>query len=419
MRALAALCLACLWGIARAESTDAAAQGAIGHGFWSLFDGSRLPFIPVPEIDVDPNSGTTLGLIPVWLRTDEQRQIRRIIAPDVIYNPYFGYGARARVFAYPSDDVQWSVVGGGKQRVEREFDARYELGRRRSGDWSVACAAVFDRSGTPRFYGYGNRSPAIDETGYTKQQVYLQVRLGRNVTRQWQLAYTARLRSVEVSPGSLRGLVSIESRFGRLLGLGVNHEFLHRLSLNFDNRDDPTIPRHGVLLVAYTGVAANHGFMNSSLYSEAGFDGRGYWPLDATTTLAAHMALRYLPSAHHAPFWALSSIGGDASEIEGSQPLRGFGESRFYDRHAFSASMELRRRVWSMDAIGTHIDLELTPFADIGRVFHRAGTSPLSQLHVAGGLGMRAVASPTVVGYVDIGYGTEGLAAFTGISYPI
>jgi outer membrane protein assembly factor BamA len=405
--------------MARAGGTVAATDGATGHGFWSLFDGSRLPFIPVPEIDVDPDSGTTLGLIPVWLRTDDRQQIRRIIAPDVIYNPYFGYGARVRVFAYPSDDVQWSVVGGGKQRVEREFDARYESGRRRGGRWSLACAAVFDRSGTPRFYGYGNRSPAIDETGYTKQQSYLQVRMGRNLTQRWQLAYTARLRTVNITPGSLSGLVSIESRFGRLLGLGVNNEFLHRLSLNFDSRDDSTIPRHGVLLVTYAGVAANHGFVSSSLYSEAGFDGRGYWPLDAATTLAAHVALRYLPSTHHTPFWALSSIGGDASEIEGSQPLRGFGDSRFYDRNALSASMEMRRRIWSVDAVGTHIDLELTPFADIGRVFHRAGTPPLSQLHVVGGLGIRAVASPTVVGYVDLGYGSEGVAAFTGISYPI
>jgi hypothetical protein len=418
VRALPVLCLTCLWGLAGAGTTAAPAGDAHGHGFWSLFDGSRLPFIPVPEVDVDPNSGTTLGLIPVWLRTDEQ-QIRLIVAPDVIYNPNFGYGARARLFAYPSDDVQWSVVGGGKQRVEREFDARYESGRLRSGAWSVACAAVFDRSGTPRFYGFGNQSPAIDQTGYTKQQAYLQARLGRNLTRQWQLAYTLRLRTVDVTPGSLTRIASIESRFGRLLGIGVNNEFLHRLSVSFDNRDDATIPRRGVLLVAYAGIAASHGFMNASLYSELGFDARGYWPLDTATTLAIHLALRYLPSTHHTPFWALSSIGGDASEIDGSQPLRGFGDSRFYDRNLFSASWELRRRVWSLDAVGTHIDLELTPFADVGRVFRHAGASPLSQLHVVGGLGVRAIATPTVVGYVDIGYGSEGLAAFTGIYYPI
>jgi hypothetical protein len=31
---------------------------------------------------------------------------------------------------------------------------------------------------------------------------------------------------------------------------------------------------------------------------------------------------------------------------------------------------------------------------------------------------MRAVAKPFIVGYVDIGYGGEGIAVFSGINYP-
>src|SRR5689334_21054999 len=44
------------------------------------------PFIPIPEIDTDPNGGTTIGLLPVFLLTDAQQQIRRIIAVDITYN---------------------------------------------------------------------------------------------------------------------------------------------------------------------------------------------------------------------------------------------------------------------------------------------------------------------------------------------
>jgi outer membrane protein assembly factor BamA len=404
-----------MWGCAQAGTAPPLAD----HSFWSLFDGTRLPFIPVPEIDVDPNSGTTLGLIPVWIRTDEQQQIRRIIAPDLIHNPYFGYGSRARIFAYPSADVQWSVVGGGKQRVEREFDARYEAGRLRNAPWSMAFNAVFDRSGTPRFYGFGNQSRTTDQTNYTRQLAYLQAAVGRNFSPRWQLSYTFRARTVEVTPGSLAAIASIESRFGRLAGFGTSHDTSHRLALIFDDRDDETIPRQGVRLVAYAGMAAAQGFLNSSLYSEAGIDTRGYWPLGAATTVAAHLALRFLSSSHHAPFWALSSLGGDdASNIDGSQPLRGFGDSRFHDRHAFSANCEWRQKVGSAQAVGTRIDLELAPFVDIGKVFGRARAPALSKLHTVGGLGVRAIAAPTVVGYVDLGYGSEGLAVFTGINYP-
>ncbi len=57
------------------------------------------PFIPVPEIAVDPNSGTTIGLIPTWVSTDENHNVSRIIAPDIIYNPNFGL-RRARAYFF-------------------------------------------------------------------------------------------------------------------------------------------------------------------------------------------------------------------------------------------------------------------------------------------------------------------------------
>jgi hypothetical protein len=152
--------------------------------------------------------------------------------------------------------------------------------------------------------------------------------------------------------------------------------------------------------------------------SEAGVDGRGFWPIAPQTILAVHTSLRYLPSAHAVPFWALSSLGGDASVIGGEQPLRGFGEGRFYDRDSFSTSVELRRTVASFNAISTHVDMELTPFVDVGRVFSDPGTFPLDQLHHVFGVGFRGVARPFVVGYVDLGYGSEGFAAFTGLNYP-
>src|SRR5580658_5248258 len=68
-------------------------------GGW--FDVSTWPFIPVPEIGVDPDSGVTLGVLPVWLRTSDQHEITRIFAPDLIENPNFGVGGHFRVFEYP------------------------------------------------------------------------------------------------------------------------------------------------------------------------------------------------------------------------------------------------------------------------------------------------------------------------------
>jgi hypothetical protein len=387
-----------------------------GIGRW--FDPSTAPFIPVPEIDLDPYSGTTLGVIPVWLTTNEQGEITRILAPDIIHNPYFGWGARGRIFAFPSADTQWSLVGGAKQRVESEFAAQYAHGLRHEDPFSFTLRAIYDRSGTPRFYGIGNDSHEAGQSVYTDQQGYLQAQLGWNISRTWQLALEVMPREVKVLPGTLSGIPSTDQVYPGLPGLGTTHELLNRVLVTFDTRDDPAIPSSGTLLSAYWGSASRNAELGNTLYSEAGGDARVFYSPSGRTTWAFHTALRYMPSYRDAPFWALSSIGGDESVSGGAQPLRGFGTDRFRDRNAFSASVELRQQVAHFDAVSTHVELQLTPFIDVGRVFADSSSWPVQSLHAAAGLGIRAVARPFVVGYVDIGKGSEGVVAFSGINYP-
>ena len=382
------------------------------------FNAATAPFIPVPVVGTDPDSGTTVGLMPVWVRTDEDHDIDRIVAPDIVRNPYFGWGMHARLYAYPSEDERWSAVAGIKQRVERTVDLEYQVGRERKDRWSFSASALYDRDGTPRFYGIGNRSPSSAQTNYTASQGLLQAKLGFNISTIWELAYTMRLRQVDVLPGTLSGVESIEDRFGEAR-LGTRREFLHRFSVTYDTRDDATIPRRGMQWIGYGGLATGgDSVFHGPLYTEAGVDGRAFWPVFHDTVLAWHVALRYLLSAHDVPFWALSSVGGDRSVVGGQQPLRGFGYGRFTDRDAFSTTLELRHRLFSFNAVSTRVDIEIAPFVDAGRVFADSGTLPLQHLHSVGGVGFRGIARPFVVGYVDVGYGTEGTAVFTGIYYP-
>ena len=134
--------------------------------------------------------------------------------------------------------------------------------------------------------------------------------------------------------------------------------------------------------------------------------------------IATHMALRYLPTAHDVPFWALSSIGGADTVIGGAQPLRGYGDGRFYDRDSFSSSVEFRRNVATVPR-----------GRDLGGIgagsVHRRGPGFRPHEHAAlrsaaqgGWLGISRHRAPFVVGYVDIGYGSEGAAVFTGLNYP-
>jgi len=81
-------------------------------------------------------------------------------------------------------------------------------------------------------------------------------------------------------------------------------------------------------------------------------------------------------------------------------------------------TVELRHQAAVVRCALDSFDIEVTPFVDAGRVFGRSGTVPFTQLHAVGGIGFRGIARPFVVGYVDVGHGSEGSAVFTGIGYP-
>lgn len=386
-------------------------------GLSRYLDPATAPFIPIPEIDLDPYSGTTLGLIPTVLHTNPQNEIDEIIAPDVIHNQYFGWGSRLRVFGYPSADEEWMVVGGGKQRVEREFDARFAAGETRAGELSWSVEAIYDRSGTPRFFGVGNDSHYSNQTTYLDDQARLDLEVGRNFSHALQLAWLLRVRSVDVLPGVLPAIPSTTAVFPTQLGVGSEHELQQRLILTYDTRDSPIIPREGVRFTLYSGVVTR-ALASSVSYSYVGAEARGYHPLGPGVTLAWHAALRYMPSAKDAPFWALGSLGGDLSTPGESEPLRSEGSDRYLDRNLSAGGVELRTRVAGFDAFGTRVDLELAPFLDLGKVFPDPGDSPVSHLHRATGLAVRGIASPHVVGYVDFGVGQGRAAVFSGINYP-
>ena len=346
------------------------------HAITRWVDPKEAPFIPVPYIGTDPNSGTTVGVIPTILVTDENDTIRKIIAPDIVHNPYFGWGVHGRIYNYTSPDEQWSAIGTFYERVQRAFDGEYQVGRLRNTNWSFNGSAVYDVDGTPRFYGIGNESQQSAETVYTAQQYLVQGQAGYNFNHAWQLQYTVRFEDVDVLPGTLASVPTIQSRFPSRLG--TNKQVLNRLSLVYDTRDDIIIPSKGAQLIAYGGLVSHEGLVNDSLYTETGFDGRAFFPVFEKTVIAAHMALRYLLSAHDVPFWALSSLGGADAVVGGNQPLRGFGDGRFYDRDSFSSSVEFRRNVMTFQAVATQVEIELARSSTLGACSTAAARCPSS-----------------------------------------
>jgi len=376
-----------------------------------------LPFIPVPEISTAPHEGVNIGLFPIVLSSNNDGQINQILAPDILHSQYFGWGFRWRTFRNPSDDEKWSLVAGAKQSVEREFDFEYDFGLKRDQAWSWVLHAMYDRSGTGRFYGFGNNTPAANRTTFIYGQYRVEATAARNFSHELQLAYNLRADTAEIESSALRSLPSIQSRYPDLPGVGDSSEVQQRLVFTYDTRDSVVLPRRGRRLGAFAGLATR-ATGSSAAYSFMGVDGSLFQPAGSDLTLVAHVAARYMPSYRDAPFWAYSQIGGDRDIIGEGQPLRGYGAGRFWDRNSFSASVEAREWVRNFHFFKSDLKLELAPFIDTGKVFSTMTESPLSHLHVVGGMGFRVVVSPFVVGYLDVGMGREKLAFFSGIDYP-
>jgi Omp85 superfamily domain len=422
MGALAAVGLfaaaSCLAGPEAPQASDApSAPAGPPSGVARWLNPATAPFIPIPEIDVDPQSGVTLGVIATFIDVNDRGEIERITAPDVFHSQYFGWGAGISMYGYPSEDSQWLVTGSIKERVERGFDARYLAGQTRATPLSWSVQTLYDINGTARFFGIGNETPDYNESTYVKDRAALVASLGYNFTPQLQLAWGTRWRRVDVRPGVLSGIPSIGTLYPDLNGLGNEHALEQTLTLTYDTRDSAIIPRSGARYLLYGGFASRS-FGSSVAYSFFGADARCYFPVAEHITLVLHAAARYMPSAEEAPFWALSSLGGDRSIPNGQEPLRSDGADRYVDENLLATGAELRTRVAGFDAFGTRVSLELAPFIDAGKVFSNGFGNPLSDMHTAAGIGVRGVANPYVVGYVDVGYGRGKAVVFTGINYP-
>jgi Omp85 superfamily domain len=422
MGALAAVGLfaaaSCLAGPEAPQASDApSAPAGPPSGVARWLNPATAPFIPIPEIDVDPQSGVTLGVIATFIDVNDRGEIERITAPDVFHSQYFGWGAGISMYGYPSEDSQWLVTGSIKERVERGFDARYLAGQTRATPLSWSVETLYDINGTARFFGIGNETPDYNESTYVKDRAALVASLGYNFTPQLQLAWGTRWRRVDVRPGVLSGIPSIGTLYPDLNGLGNEHALEQTLTLTYDTRDSAIIPRSGARYLLYGGFASRS-FGSSVAYSFFGADARCYFAVAEHITLVLHAAARYMPSAEEAPFWALSSLGGDRSIPNGQEPLRSDGADRYVDENLLATGAELRTRVAGFDAFGTRVSLELAPFIDAGKVFSNGFGNPLSDMHTAAGIGVRGVANPYVVGYVDVGYGRGKAVVFTGINYP-
>jgi hypothetical protein len=391
-----------LYGIACLVTACGAA-----HADWSL--------IPLPEIIVDPNEGTTVGFLPVILVATQSKSIRSIIAPDVRYNDTFGVYPTFRLFDYP-DLKQKYFIMGGKGTLRGEYAEGDYSGQDLLGGWlDLWGNGRHEQDPFERFFGFGNRTPSSNESNYTSTTERGLLYTGINFYQSFQGFWRARISEVRVGTGGVTHLPQVRdpaSGFSNVNGVTGSTTIGQQFGLAFDTRDARDIPTQGVYANSAIEVV-DKSLGSSDSFIKYGFEGKAFVPLesDMRFIVALHTALDYLQHGNNAPFYETNAVGGIHS-------LRAHGSGRYRDNNRFVFQGELRSNVYEREIFGVRAHLEMAPFVDAAKVFNSSREFPLEDLHVAGGLGFRAVVVPQVVAYVDFGSSGSAPAVFTGIDYP-
>jgi hypothetical protein len=369
--------------------------------------------IPIPEIILDPNEGNTYGVMGVMLFTDKNDEIKYMVAPDVRYNDTKGIFPIFRLFGYPSDTRRYSVALGKSTTRDETYDAEFAERGLLDNKAFLLGKVLYERDSTERFYGIGNHSDENEESNYTSQVFLLDLNPGYWVLDSVNLSYRMRVLMHGVQPGEVNSIPDITVEHPNVPGLDKAVYWQHRLAITYDTRDSRDMPTHGTYANAYVNGADQH-VGSATSFVAYGFEAREFIPFRGerrNPILAMRALVDYLQGDSDTPFWLQNSLGG-------RRTLRGFGGDRFIDFNRSLLSAELRTRVYQHRLFGVNGELELAPFIEAGQVFSRTAESPLSDLHVVGGVGVRAVVRPQLVAFVDVGYGSEGNSVFTGIDYP-
>jgi hypothetical protein len=364
--------------------------------------------IPLPVWATSPNEGNTWGVMPVFLRVCAADQSTQwLIAPSVTWNSVIHYTASLRFYDYLDPDTMLSVVASASTRINYRLVARWQRLPGDDGTWTDEAVLDVDRNAFARFYGLGPDAPAGAETSYTSARVLVSERRGRNLVDHLNAGILVGFEHDAIEDRGVPGLPLAPERFPAVPGMRGGAVLWQGIDLRYDDRVGGDYAERGVRLEA--SLAVVEGLVRSPTFVRGGAQARAIVPELAWLSGAAR-AMWTAVSDPGAPFYLQSGLGG-------SFALRGFPDGRFVDRQAWTIEAEQRIRLIQTHIMGVAVDWRADPFVAVGQVFRDLGGA-LSRPRLTGGVGLRAVVAPSLVGRVDLASGGEGLSVYAEIGYP-
>jgi outer membrane protein assembly factor BamA len=372
---------------------------------------SDTQYFPIPSVSTSRNDGNDVGLIVPILQSDQDGELKNLMAPMLIQNSIVGTRAAFNWFHYEPGNRQLRFIASLTERIERKLVFSYMDPAFSNGRYSMNIGGTFFKNATSRFFGIGQTTREENETNYTAREARGDWRFGVHVNEVTQVSVGQRVRQVRLERGAT-GLPFTGEVFPNVVGVqGETIIIGHRASFYYDTRNSLVTPTEGVAVTAYAEL--NQNIRNSAhpVYSRYEIEVKKLFPSESKRAILVVRADLQATLGTDVPFFEQSSLGGQNN-------LRGFGLDRYIDKHLIAVSVEERIHLLRTKLAGVTADFEIAPFLDTGQVFHSYNDLSFKDYRMTPGLGFRGIVRPNVVGRVDYGYSREGGAIFAGLDFP-
>ncbi len=365
--------------------------------------------VPLPVVTTDPNERETYGALLAILNKQDGA-LSSLLVPQVKWNSLLGAtGSVYYQYLLRPDETYtfYASQSTGNQADYAVNYANFDLAQQR---YRFEGRLEYSNDRTARFFGLGPNSRKEDETNYTLREAVGLFTLGRRIIPDLVLSLSERVRYVTIEQGAVTSLPFLGDVFKGLPGEEGGLIWAHRLALTYDTRDSRATPSRGCFGEAFVEGAARTLGSHTS-FVRYGLEGRLWWPLFDARLVTVTRGLFGWVEGSALPFFELNTLGGDTT-------LRGFGDHRFLDRGRILLNIEERIRTFTFTYEDIRTTLELALFVEAGQVFHTWTELSTKNVQTVSGVGLRLVVTSKLVAKIDIGFGSEGIAIFTGLDYP-
>ncbi len=372
----------------------------------------EFTYVPVPFVATTPNEGTSYGFLTAIMKYNKENQVSTLLAPQYNYNKNFGSTLTLYGAYYPKLNQQVEVNLSQSTIINRDFDVRFRDKTFMDAKLETNGYAGYFTDGSARFFGFQSTSHRRDQSNYADQETGFNFSIGYEVFKNFQLAVGEKFRNVNIEHGALKGLPFIGQVFTPQQVPGINGFLINsqRVSFIYNSMDSLITPTKG-LYGRTTFEAATAVLGSSDSFQHYDAEMKGYFPAFDKRIVSVVRLAYFQTLGNNVPFLEQASLGGENT-------LRGYGRNRFIDNSYILGNLEERIRLTRMNLFDVDAEIEVAPFFDAGTVMPNLTDIRHKNFKFNPGIGFRGIVRPNIVGRVDMGMGSEGIAIFAGLGYP-